>query len=68
MVESSVLMVIYGCGCCNPSKNNLIGMAVWELGDNPAVLASAAEETTCILVLHSTRIAIAMVGHGVLSG
>ena len=56
-VVLSVLSGVGGWGCPNTVSMCLIGMAVVVLWKMPATSASANDETTCLSVLLSTRMA-----------
>ena len=49
----SVLIVVGGCGCPNSFNIVLIGTAILALWKTPIVSASAAEDMTLRIVLHS---------------
>ena len=55
-VELSTLMGVGGCGCPKAMRVRRRGMAVLTLWKSALISASAAEVTTCLMVLHSTKI------------
>ena len=69
-VALSVFNGVGGCGCPSSSSMYLIGLAVCALWKRAAVSASAALDTTCLIVLHSVRsgpfdvITLVLVGSG----
>ena len=61
----SVLIVIRGCGCPNSFNVVLIGTAILALWKTPIVSASAAEDMTLRIVLHSVWMGPLGFGSGV---
>ena len=68
--EAAVALSVYtgvgGCRCPKEFDICRIICAVWQLEKMPAVSASAAEETTCLSILHSTWISSLIVDGGVI--
>ena len=61
-VALSVLIEVGGCGWPKMLSKVRMGIATCALWKTPPVSASAADDTTCRSVLHSTRMALLRVG------